>query len=204
MSDTTRKSKADNIILDDKERNLLLDHNYDGIEEFDYPLPAWWVWTFIGGAVFAVLYIYFYNFAGAPSLKDEFKQEMAKIEAIREEQRKLTGNFDLADFQSWQKGENRMQLASAVYEENCLSCHEEGGKGDIGPNLTDEYWLNVKEVTPGALYAFIRKGNEDNGMPAWADMLSKEELYAAVQYVLSVKGKNIPGKEPQGEKLSQL
>lgn len=204
MSDTTRKSKADNVILDDKEQNLLLDHNYDGIEEFDYPLPAWWVWTFIGGAVFAVFYIYFYNFAGAPSLKDEFKVEMAAIEAVREEQRKLTGNFDMADFKQWQKGENTQQLAATVYEENCLSCHEEGGKGDIGPNLTDEYWLNLKEVSPGAIYAFIRVGNEDNGMPAWQDMLSKEELYAAVQYVMSVKGKNLPGKEPQGEKLSQL
>jgi cytochrome c oxidase cbb3-type subunit 3 len=83
-----------------------------------------------------------------------------------------------------------------------LSCHEEKGKGDIGPNLTDEYWLNLKQVNPGAIYGFILVGNEDNGMPAWADTLSKEELFAAVKYVLSVKGTNIPnGKEPQGEKL---
>ena len=201
MSDTTKKTQANNIILDEKEEKLLLDHNYDGIEEFDYPLPAWWVWTFIGGILFAVFYIYYYNVAGAPSLREEFKAEMAKVEQIREEQRKLTGNFDIDDFRQWQKGDNVQQMAAAVYEENCLSCHEEGGKGDIGPNLTDEYWLNVKDTKPVTLYAFIRKGNEDNGMPAWADMLSKEELYAAVQYVLSVKGKNLPGKEPQGEKL---
>lgn len=202
MSNETKKSKADNVILNKQEEDLLLDHNYDGIEEFDYPLPAWWVWTFIGGAVFAVLYIYMYNFAGAPSLDDEFKQEMAKIEKVREEQRKLTGNFDEADFKTWAEGEASAQLASNVYEENCVSCHEEKGKGDIGPNLTDEYWINFeKEVTPGAIYAFIRKGNEDAGMPAWADMLSKEELYAAVKFVLSVKGTNIPGKEPQGNKL---
>lgn len=202
MNDQSKVTKAQNVILNKSEEDLLLDHNYDGIEEFDYPLPQWWVWTFIGGAVFAVLYIYMYNFAGAPSLKDEFKQEMAKIEAVREEQRKLTGNFDLADFETWQKGENAQQMAAAVYEENCLSCHEEGGKGDIGPNLTDSYWVNFeKNPEPVDFYSFIRKGNEDNGMPAWADMLSKEELYAAVQYVLSVKGKNVPGKEPQGKKF---
>lgn len=201
MNDQTKKTKANNIILNQGEENLLLDHNYDGIEEFDYPLPAWWVWTFIGGIVFAIFYIYFYNFAGAPNLKEEFKVEMAAIEKVREEQRKLTGNFDLADFKSWQGGENSMQMAVAVYEENCLSCHEEGGKGDIGPNLTDSYWLNVEDVSPGTLYGFIRKGNEDNGMPAWADMLSKEELYAAVHFVLSVQNKNLAGKEPQGKKL---
>lgn len=196
-----KETKANNIILNEEEENLLLDHNYDGIEEFDYPLPSWWLWTFIGGVVFAAGYIYFYNFAGAPSLKDEFKREMAAIEKVREEQRKLTGNFDEADFRSWQEGEQVNQLASSVYEENCLSCHEEKGKGDIGPNLTDAYWVNVKDVTPGNLYGFIRRGNEEKGMPAWADMLSKEELYAAVHYVLSVKDTNIPGKEPQGEKI---
>ncbi|MCR9203203.1 MAG: c-type cytochrome [Halobacteriovoraceae bacterium] len=201
MNDQSKVTEAQNVILNESEQKLLLDHNYDGIEEFDYPLPQWWVWTFIGGAVFAVLYIYFYNFAGAPSLEEEFKREMAKIETVRKEQRKLTGNFDLADFQNWQKGENVPQMAATVYEENCLSCHEEGGKGDIGPNLTDSYWVNFeKDPEPVDFYAFIRVGNEDNGMPAWADMLSKEELYAAVHFVLNLKGKNIPGKEPQGKK----
>lgn len=202
MSDQTKVTESKNVILNQSEQELLLDHNYDGIEEFDYPLPQWWVWTFIGGAVFAVLYIYMYNFAGAPSLKDEFDQSMAKIEAVREAQRKLTGNFDVEDFKAWQGSDNATQLAATVYEENCLSCHEEGAKGDIGPNLTDAYWVNFEEDPQAShLYAFIRKGNEDNGMPAWADMLSKEELYAAVHYVLSVKGKNVPGKEPQGNKL---
>ncbi len=203
MNEDIKKSKANNIILNKSEENLLLEHNYDGIEEFDYPLPAWWVWTFIGGVTFGIFYIYFYNFAGAPSLKEDFKIEMAAIEKVITAQRKLTGNFDMADFKSWQGGENSMQMAAVVYEENCLSCHEEGGKGDIGPNLTDEFWLNVNKVSPDVLYGFILKGNEDNGMPAWEDMLSKEELYAAVQFVLSVQNKNLPGKEPQGKKLSE-
>jgi cytochrome c oxidase cbb3-type subunit 3 len=194
--------ESKNIILNEAEENLLMDHNYDGIEEFDYPLPSWWVWTFIGGGFFAVFYIFFYNFAGAPSLKEEYKKELANVELIREEQRKLTGNFDEAAYKTWNESPESMQQAALVYEENCLSCHEEKGKGDIGPNLTDEYWLNLKQVNPGAIYGFILVGNEDNGMPAWADTLSKEELFAAVKYVLSVKGTNIPnGKEPQGEKL---
>jgi cytochrome c oxidase cbb3-type subunit 3 len=90
----------------------------------------------------------------------------------------------------------------AIYEENCLSCHEEGGKGDIGPNLTDSHWLNVKDTSPETVYKFVVVGNEDNGMPAWGDVLSKDELYQVIAYVLSVKDTNIPGgNEPQGEKL---
>lgn len=201
MENKIKQSKANNVILNENEETLLLDHNYDGIEEFDYPLPQWWVWTFICGILFAIGYIYFYNFADAPSLKDEFDAKMVKIEKIREEQRKLTGNFDEKDFLTWSEGEGATQKAAEVYEENCLSCHEVGGKGDIGPNLTDKYWLNIKKVSPQEIYAFIRVGNEDNGMPAWADMLSKEELYAAVKYVMSIKGTNVPGKEPQGEAL---
>lgn len=197
----TSNKDRNNVILNKKEEELLLDHNYDGIEEFDYPLPVWWVWTFIGGGIFAFFYIYFYNFAGGPSLRDEYQSGLIKMEKVIEEQRKLTGNFEIADFNSWNEKEESEQMAAAVYEENCLSCHEQGGKGDIGPNLTDQYWLNLKKVNPESIYAFIRVGNEDNGMPAWQDMLSKEELYAAVKYVISVKGTNVLGKEPQGEIL---
>ncbi len=191
-----------NTILNDAEKNLLMDHNYDGIEEFDYPLPSWWLWTFIAGGFFAVFYIYLYNFAGAPSLAQEYQKELAKVEAKREEQRKLTGNFDAAAYKVWNERPESVQQAALVYEENCLSCHEEKGKGDIGPNLTDSHWLNLKRVTAGDIYGFILVGNEDNGMPAWADELSKEELFAAVKYVLSVHNTNAPdGKEPQGVEI---
>ena len=199
MSDNNRK--ADNVILNQEEHDLLLDHDYDGIEEFNYPLPGWWTATFIGGVVFAVIYIYFYSFAGAPSLRHEYQEEMAKVNAVLEEQRKLTGNFDMEEYNAWVAANDAPAKANEVFQENCASCHLEGGTGDIGPNLTDAYWLNVKEVSHGAIYGFIRVGNEDNGMPAWQDLLSKEDLFAAVSFVMSIKGTNKPGKEPQGEKI---
>jgi len=197
-----KEDEQQNIILNETEEKLLMDHNYDGIEEFDYPLPSWWLWTFIGGGFFAVFYIYYYNFAGAPSIREEYNKELARVELVREEQRKLTGYFDTEAFNTWSEKPESLQQAALVYEENCLSCHEEKGMGDIGPNLTDEYWLNLKSLSAGSIYGFILVGNEDNGMPAWADTLSKEELFAAVKYVLSVQSTNAPGgKEPQGVKL---
>jgi cytochrome c oxidase cbb3-type subunit 3 len=159
MSDFN-KSENDNIIMNEKEETLLLDHCYDGIEEFDYPLPTWWKWTFWGGIIFGAFYIYFYLVAGGPTLKDEYEKELARVEKVQEEQRLLTGNFDLQEFKQWSNKPESTNMAALVYEENCLSCHEEGGKGDIGPNLTDKHWVNLKEVNPQSIYSFIRVGNE--------------------------------------------
>lgn len=199
MNDTT--NKLDNVILNKEEHDLLLDHDYDGIEEFNYPLPSWWVWTFIGGFVFLVFYLYFYHVAGAPSLRDEYFTQMTKVNATIEEQRKLTGNFNQEEYNAWAAAPDALEKGKTVFEDNCMSCHAEGGTGDIGPNLTDAYWLNLKEVNHATLYAFIRKGNEDKGMPSWQDMLSKEELFGVITYVMSLKGTNKPGKEPQGDKI---
>lgn len=196
MNDNDNRNK----ILNEEEESLLLNHNYDGIEEFNYPLPTWWLWTFNGGIIFAAIYIYFYNVAGAPSLRDEYNKEIVKLEKIQEEQRKLTGNFSIEEYNQWSSQDNSKTMAAEVYNENCMSCHEEGGKGDIGPNLTDSHWLNIKKVEPTNLYAFIRIGNEDNGMPGWQDTLEKEELFAVVKYIMDIKDTNIAGgKEAQGE-----
>lgn len=205
MSTNDNQNKKDlNVILNDKERALLLDHNYDGIEEFDYPLPSWWVWTFIGGVAFAAMYIFYYQFAGGASLKDEFNQDMAKVMQLREEEAKNVNKFDLDTYNAWVASNDGVNKGKAVFEENCISCHLENARGDIGPNLTDSYWINVKKVDPTTIYPVVVTGVEDNGMPAWGEVLSKEELYAAVAYVLSLKNTNVAdGKAPQGEKVEE-
>ena len=183
---------------DEKEEKLLLDHNYDGIEEFNYPLPDWWVATFVGGIVFAIFYIYYYQVAGGLSLREEYNRDMQKLSVVKAEQEKILANFDTKKYEAWKETVSLSDYSKEIYEENCLSCHEEGGKGDIGPNLTDRHWKNLKEVNPRSVFMFIKNGNEDNGMPAWGEIISQEELYAATAYVLSVRNKMLKGKEPQG------
>lgn len=200
MSDHNDEPK--NIILNEEEQSLLLDHNYDGIEEFDYPLPHWWTMIFVITSIFGVFYFYYYQIAGGPTLQEEHEAKMAKINEARAEYAKDANNFDLVVYNNLKDADPKLMNGLAVYEENCLSCHEENGKGDIGPNLTDPYWLNVKSTDPETLYKFVVVGYEDNGMPAWGEMLSKDELYQVIAYVLSLKDTNVPdGKEPQGEKL---
>lgn len=194
-------ANEENKILNEKEANLLLDHNYDGIQEFDYPLPSWWTWTFVLGIVFAIFYIYYLQVANGPTIKDGFNKDMIAINKIRAEQALLTGNFDLGKYQTWKAGADFKKQGLEVFEENCLSCHEEKGKGDIGPNLTDKYWIHLKTITPATVYGMINRGMEDNGMPAWGETISKEEMYAATSYVMSIINTNVEGKEPQGEEV---
>lgn len=197
------KSKESLHVLED-EKHLVLDHDYDGIHELNHPLPSWWVGIWIISIVFSIPYFMYYHIAGGDGLKATYVKDMEKLTAIKEEQAKLLGIFDVQDYNTWMKNNDGVKLGAAVYTENCLSCHAEGGGGDIGPNLTDNRWINATGRTPEALYPVINKGVEENGMPAWGEVLSKEDMYAAMAYVISLKGTTPPkAKEPQGENIEE-
>jgi len=195
-------NKTENIILDD-EKALVLDHDYDGIQELDHPLPSWWIATFVGTVIFGILYAIYYLWAGGPTLTQEYASDMKKINEAKAALAKQVDVFDKTAYMEWTKPDG-LTKGKEVYDENCMTCHEENGKGDIGPNLTDEYWLLAKG-TPESIYAIVNKGNEDNGMPAWGEVITKDEMYAATAYVMSLKGFKHEGgaKEPQGEKITE-
>lgn len=187
-------------VLED-EKALLMDHDYDGIKELNHPLPSWWVWIWAASIVFCIPYTMYYHMAGGPDLGEELKRDMVKINELKAIAAADVSKFDIEHYNTWVKSNDALKIGFEVYEENCLSCHAEGGGGDIGPNLTDAYWLNIDSRTPEALFPFIRDGLEDNGMPAWGEIISKEEMYAAMAYIISLKGTTPPkAKEPQGEK----
>jgi cytochrome c oxidase cbb3-type subunit 3 len=189
-----------NLILE-QEQHLVLDHNYDGIQELDHPLPDWWLWTFIGGFVFAFFYFILYQFMGAPTLQDEFEKDYAKVLVKKAAYEEQYGNFDMESYLTWKGDEKNMGQGLKVYEENCAACHLEKGIGDIGPNLTDNYWIH-EDGKPESLYTMIRNGYEDNGMPAWKEMLSNEDILSVMVYVESLRNTFVEGgKEAQGEKV---
>lgn len=194
-------NNQENKILNEEERAILLNHDYDGIQEFNHPLPQWWVWTFVGGIVFAIFYVAYYQYMGGPSLRDEYKQEMNYVMELKKAAAEKAGGFSEEEYNAWVASNNGgVDAGMAVFNENCASCHKEGGLGDIGPNLTDKYWINIKEVKPANLFKVVHDGVEENGMPAWGEVLTKEDIMAAVTYVYSLRNTNAAGgKEPQGE-----
>ena len=69
--------------MSDSNKDKILDHNYDGIQEMDNPLPSWWTLLFYATIIFAAIYYYVYEFGGAKSIDEEFQAEMKKIEEIQ-------------------------------------------------------------------------------------------------------------------------
>ena len=185
-----------------KEESLLLDHNYDGIQEFDYPLPTWWVITFWGGIIFAVIYFCLTLVGGITPLQQEYAISLKEQRAIQAAYLEKLENFDESKFNTYFKDENMIHYGNEVFINNCMSCHNINGAGDIGPNLSDNSWLYA-EGTPETIYTFILSGNPSGGMPSWADKLSEDDLYSLTGYIMTLQGveHTIPVKEAQGDEF---
>lgn len=197
MSDNNNKH---DLHLEEGEHKILMDHSYDGIHELDNNLPNWWLFTFYTGIGFAVFYFILYQIMGAPNLRDEFSKDYAEVQKLQEEFNKKNGAFEDVKYQAIVKADG-VNKGKTVFENNCMPCHQEKGKGDIGPNLSDEYWLHAKG-TPDTIYPVVFKGVPDKGMPTWSGTLSNEEIYQVVSYVQTLHNTHQPGgKAPQGNKI---
>lgn len=174
-------------------------HEYDGISELDNPLPTWWVATFAITIIFAFHYYLHYEFGGGPTLKQELMGAMEEIEKnkqhepiMTETEETLMNAMDRADI---------VKSGANVYGSKCAACHGTDLQGQIGPNLTDKFWIHGKG-TRMALVKVIRDGVSDKGMPSWMQLLSKDDLYAVVAFILSRKDSNPKNpKAPQGESV---
>jgi len=184
------------------EQHLLLDHDYDGIQELNHPLPNWWNMIFLVCCIQGIGYWAYYSFMGGPTLKDEFNRDHAHIVAMQEEFKRQNSAFK-QEYYDQMVASDGLNKGAEVYELNCLPCHAENGRGDIGPNLTDKHWL-IAKGTPETLYQVVFNGSEENGMPAWSELISQDEIYQAVIYVNSLKNTFAKdGKEPEGESIEE-
>ena len=193
----SNKNEETQLHVEPDEKHLLLGHNYDGIQELNHPLPSWWNFIFWTAIIFSGGYYVYYEFMSGPSLREEFNVDYAKIQASQEEFRKQNLAFK-HDMYAAIVADGGAKKGEEVFINNCLPCHAENGRGDIGPNLTDKYWL-VAKSTPETIYNIVFNGSEENGMPPWNEVLTAQEIYLAVAFVTSLKNthqKN--GKAPQG------
>jgi cytochrome c oxidase cbb3-type subunit III len=176
-------------------------HEVDGIEEYDNQLPRWWLYTFYGSIAFAALYWYAYEtgrFADGPQKVYEAEVERARAEAAS---RIKVGEATAESLTAMAQDPSAVALGKQVFASTCAACHRADGGGNVGPNLTDDYWLHGS--APDKIYKTIANGVPDKGMPAWLPQLGALKTQAVASYVLGLRGTSVPkGKAPQGERES--
>ena len=183
----------------EKEADILLDHNYDGIKELDNHLPPWWKWLFYFTIGFAVVYLFvFHVFDTLPSQLQEYDNEVAYAQA---EAQKLQASNPVAaiDENSVEATTDALALADGkvTFLNKCASCHRKDGGGDIGPNLTDDYWLHGGKITE--VFKVVKHGVAGTNMIAWDGVISPEKMRNVSSYILTMRGSNPANpKKPQG------
>ena len=179
---------------------MLSSHNYDGIQEYDNPTPGWWNWLFIGSILFAPLYIFWfhspvidrnlqaqYDAAFAANLILQFA-EIGELEPTRANIVKYMGD------PKWRS------VGEVTFITHCKSCHGSEGEGISAPNMTDDYYINVKSIEDIA--KVVREGAKNGAMPAWGNRLHPNEVVLVASYVASLRGKNVESaRPPEGNEI---
>jgi len=187
-----------------QEKDKLTDHVYDGIQEYDNPLPPWWVYLFIVTIIWGVLYFFYYDITGIGEGKQVqlYEQEMAEFEEMLKssgaaEELVLTEADMVVSTDA-----SVLDMGKQSYVKNCVACHGTGGEGGIGPNLTDKFWIHGGEFKN--VVNTIYNGVPEKGMTTWRGIMKKSELIAVASYVWSMYGTEpANAKPPQGQEFTR-
>jgi cytochrome c oxidase cbb3-type subunit 3 len=187
----------------EKEADMLLDHDYDGIKELDNALPPWWKYGFYITIVVAVFYIFkFEVWHTGMNPTQEYAEEMSAA--------KIQTDAYLAAAKENVDENSVVQLDAAgaaagkeIFTKTCVACHLAEGQGSVGPNLTDEYWIHgggVKDI-----FKTIKYGFPDKGMQSWQTTYSPVQMQQLATYIRTLKGTNPPNpKAPQGDLYKEV
>jgi cytochrome c oxidase cbb3-type subunit 3 len=186
-----------------EEKDLVMEHEFDGIAELDNPTPSWFMVLFYGSIIFAIIYMFNYEVFGyGPNQEQEYLAEVEQAEVDKVAFLSKPGNSKSA------VNENNIVQSTdaavinsglALYTSRCTPCHGEHAEGSVGPNLTDEFWLHGGAIAD--VFKTIKYGVPEKGMVAWEKSLSAGQLSDLANYVLSLQGTNpANAKAPQGEK----
>lgn len=179
------------------DRDRLLDHDYDGIQEYDNDLPRWWLSLFIVTVIWSGIYAVWFHSRATPT--ERLAAEMQELESLRAAQAAARpAPASEESLLALASDAATLKRGSEIYAAKCLACHGAAGEGLVGPNLTDDYWIHGASISD--IKHIVLEGVLDKGMIAWKAMMSGEEIDTVVAFVWSLHGTNPPNaKAPQGE-----
>lgn len=170
-----------------EERDIELDHNYDGIKELDNSLPPWWLYSFYASIIFAAGYLVYYHFLDGANQYEELEMELAEARIAVEEYRKNAPDLVDAESVVLLTEPADLERGATLYQSNCMACHAADGGGGIGPNLTDDHWIlggGIRNV----FHTVSEGGRAGKGMVAWKSVLKPTEIQQVSSYILSLRG----------------
>ncbi|MFZ3042618.1 MAG: cytochrome-c oxidase, cbb3-type subunit III [Thiobacillus sp.] len=188
-------------------------HAWDGdLQEYNNPLPVWWVYTFYATVIFALIYwtiypswplgkgwiggvsnITYVNSAGETKTHDWNTRAllMADMNQAATAQKPYFDKIQAMSYDQIAKDPEMsgfiLSAGRSLFAENCAACHQAGGQGVIGffPNLTDDDWLY------GGSYEKVHEtlmGGRRGYMPAFGEVLNGEQIDQLANYVASLSG----------------
>ncbi len=160
-----------------KDTDRILGHadEADGIEEYDNPLPDWWLGLFWLCIIWAIGYTVHYHFIADRSQESRFEAEMAAA-AVRWPVQAAT---DVA----FAMTPEAIAAGEEIYNTFCFTCHGANLEGGIGQSFLDDVWLHGGR--PEDVIHTITNGVPEKGMIPWGTTLNAEQINHAAAFVLA-------------------
>lgn len=178
--------------------DLLIDgHDYDGIQEYDNPMPAWWLWIFFITIVWSLFYVVGINAGFVNTYGEDLRQAQRAHEVVRQAHAMASPTVDEAMIAALIGDADVLTRGRNAYMGSCAACHGQAGEGGIGTNLADEYWLHGGDLE--SIYTSVYEGIPAKGMPGWGPILTLDDIIATVVFIDSLRGTDPPNaKAPEG------
>jgi cytochrome c oxidase cbb3-type subunit 3 len=177
-------------------------HSYDGIQEYDNPLPSWWKWVFVITMAVSPFYLLYFHIGAPGRSVDEMYQ--ASLTENTKKQYAEIGDLaaDQATMIKYLKDPKWVGVGQSIFKANCVSCHGSDGGGNVGPNLCDDNYKHIKALPD--IIKVLNEGVGAGAMPAWATRFShKNDIILVSVYVASLRGsKPASPKAPDGSPIA--
>lgn len=169
-------------------KDRLFVHEFDGIQEYDNPMPGWWKAIFWGSIVFSVWYLIHYHGGMGQSVEQEYNAAMTQVSKLQAEyNKKVAARTGTKALKKLLGKPEVLASGKQVFTTYCAVCHGPDGGGKTCPNLADDYWVNAPDLKSifGVIY---NGGREGKGMIAWNGTLNLKQMQHVTVYVQSLRG----------------